>query len=244
VAVLAQIASNFANDYFDFMKKADTEERLGPERAVASGRITPRAMWRAACLTLGAACLCGLGVCLASGWELLAVGILVALCVPAYSAGPYPLAYRGLGDVCVLLFYGVVPVCFTHYALTSSFTWTSFLLSLAVGFLSVNILVVNNYRDYREDRQTGKRTTVVRFGLRFGRAFYFINGVLAILLAAPLVLRAGWWTLFPLAVFFLLFLHTFRQLTLREGRRLNATLGHTARNVFVYTLLLIALWFF
>ena len=103
-------------------------------------------------------------------------------CVLAYSAGPFPLAYNGLGDVCVVLFYGVVPVCFTYYVQALSFSLLAFLLSLAVGFLSANILIVNNYRDYAQDRAAGKRTTIVLFGRRFGRVAYFVNGLIALLL--------------------------------------------------------------
>ena len=102
VALLAQIASNFANDYFDFKKGADKEDRLGPERAVASGWITPKAMLWGTFITLGLSCLCGCFLFFFAGWELIGVGIAIAICVLAYSAGPFPLAYNGLGDVCVM----------------------------------------------------------------------------------------------------------------------------------------------
>lgn len=160
VALLAQIASNFANDYFDFKRGADGSDRLGPERAVAQGWITPKAMLKGTFLMLGLACLCGCGLLFFAGWELIPVGLAIALCVLAYSAGPFPLAYRGLGDICVLLFYGIIPVCFTYYVQTLTFSWLTLILSIAVGLLSVNILIVNNYRDYRQDKAAGKRTTM------------------------------------------------------------------------------------
>ncbi|MDR2118618.1 MAG: 1,4-dihydroxy-2-naphthoate polyprenyltransferase [Tannerellaceae bacterium] len=241
VALLAQIACNFANDYFDFKKGADTADRLGPERAVACGRIAPRTMLAATFITLGLACLCGLGLLFYADWWLLFVGIAIAVCALAYSAGPYPLAYHGLGDVCVLLFYGVVPVCFTYYVQALSFSVLSFWLSLSVGLLSVNILVVNNYRDYEQDRAAGKRTSIVYFGRRFGRLLYLANGISAIVFTLPLLLfpaNAQWIDLLYLA-FFLLFLSTWRELTRLQGRALNRTLGRTARNVFFYTILLI-----
>ena len=169
VALLAQIASNFANDYFDFKKGADREDRLGPERAVAQGWITPKAMLKATFLTLGLSCFCGCMLLFYAGWELIPVGIAIALCVLAYSAGPFPLAYNGLGDVCVVLFYGIIPVCFTYYVQALSFSLLSFLLSVSVGLLSTNILVVNNYRDYVQDKASHKRTTIVLFGRSFGR---------------------------------------------------------------------------
>lgn len=241
VALLAQIASNFANDYFDFKKGADTEDRLGPERAVASGRITPKAMLTGTFIALGLACLCGLGLLFFAGWKLIFVGILIVLAVLAYSAGPYPLAYNGLGDVCVLLFYGIIPVCFTYYVQALSFSLLSFLLSFAVGLLSVNILIVNNYRDYEQDKEANKRTSIVLFGRKFGSIFYLMNGILALLITLPLLIQSVWWIECLFAVFFVLFIKTWQELSRYQGRSLNKTLGSTSRNVLIYTLLLILL---
>ncbi|MDR1880087.1 MAG: 1,4-dihydroxy-2-naphthoate polyprenyltransferase [Tannerellaceae bacterium] len=238
VALLAQIASNFANDYFDFKKGADTEERLGPERAVASGWITPKAMLGGTFIALGLACLGGLFLCYLAGWELLFAGAAIALCVLAYSAGPFPLAYHGLGDVCVGVFYGVIPVCLTYYVQAAAFSPLSFPLSLALGFLSINILVVNNYRDCEQDRAAGKRTSIVRFGRAFGRWFYLANGVLAILFSLPLLLHTRWWILLLFVAFFSFFLSTWRALYRFQGRELNATLARSAGNVLLFTVLL------
>lgn len=238
VALFAQIASNLANDYFDFKKGADNEERLGPERAVAQGWISPKAMLIGTFVTLGLACLLGLILIQFADWRLLGVGIAIAICVLAYSAGPFPLAYNGMGDLCVLLFYGVIPVCFTYYIQTLHFSLLSFLLSLALGFLSVNILVVNNYRDYEQDKKAHKRTTIVLFGRRFGRVFYILNQCMAFLLVFPLLLDAPWWVLFLFAVLFTLCFYTTKELFTLEGRALNRTLGYTARNVFLFALVL------
>lgn len=237
VALLAQIASNFANDYFDFKKGADGADRLGPERAVAQGWIAPRAMLIGTFIALGVACFLGCFLILYGGWWLIGIGLAIALCVLAYSAGPFPLAYNGLGDVCVVLFYGVVPVCFTYYVQALSFSLLAFLLSLAVGFLSANILIVNNYRDYKQDKAAGKRTTIVLFGRGFGKIAYFVNGGLALLLVFPLLLTAPVWLIALFGLFFVLFLATWQELRRQEGRALNATLGHTARNVFLFSLL-------
>lgn len=234
VALFAQIASNFANDYFDFKKEADREDRLGPERAVAQGWITPKAMLAGTFVTLGLACLFGLLLISFADWRLIGVGVAIAVCVLAYSAGPFPLAYNGLGDVCVLLFYGVIPVCFTYYIQTLNFSLLSFLLSVALGLLSVNILVVNNYRDYEQDKAARKRTTVVLFGRRFGRVLYVLDECLAFLLVFPLLLDAPWWILFLFGILFALCFYTTRELFMLEGRALNRTLGHTARNVFLF----------
>lgn len=243
VALLAQIASNFANDYFDFKKGADKEDRLGPERAVAQGWITPVAMLKGTLITLVLACLCGSLLLFYAGWELIPVGIAIAVCVLAYSAGPFPLAYNGLGDVCVLLFYGVIPVCFTYYVQALSFSLLSFLLSIALGLLSINILVVNNYRDYEQDKAARKRTTIVLFGRGFGRVFYLLNGLVAFLLAMPLLFYADWWILFLFGGFFALFFVTWRELYTCQGKELNKTLAHTARNVFFFAVLLSLLLF-
>ena len=238
VALLAQVASNFANDYFDFKKGADRADRLGPARAVASGWIAPAAMLRATFLSLGLSCLFGCCLLYYGGWELIFVGLAIAACVLAYSAGPFPLAYNGLGDVCVVLFYGIVPVCFTYYVQALSFSALSFLLSLAVGLLSANILVVNNYRDYAQDKRSRKRTTVVIFGRRFGRVIYLANGVLALLITLPLLLGAPVWIVCLFGAFCALFVGTWLEMRQQEGRALNAVLGHTARNLFLFALLL------
>lgn len=239
VALLAQIASNYANDYFDYKKGADKEDRLGPDRAVASGWVTPKAMLKATLIALGLACVCGLGLLYLAGWKLIFVGVAIAACVLAYSAGPFPLAYNGLGDVCVLLFYGIIPVCFTYYVQALAFSMPSFILSIAVGLLSVNILLVNNYRDYKQDRAARKKTTVVLFGRPFGRWFYLFNGIAACLLALPFIIAVSNWLLVFPFMFFVLFVSTWRELTRYYGRGLNKTLGHTSRNVLLYTFMLI-----
>lgn len=238
VALFAQIASNFANDYFDFKQGADGADRLGPERAVAQGWIKPANMLKATLLTLFLACVFGCMLIYFAGWELIPVGIAIAIAVLAYSAGPYPLAYHGLGDVCVLLFYGIIPVCFTYYVQTLSFSLLSLLLSIALGLLSVNILIVNNYRDYDQDKAAGKRTSIVLFGRKFGKIAYLANGILAIGLILPFLLEASAPFLLLFALFFALFIKTWQDLSHREGRALNQVLGNTARNEFLFALLL------
>lgn len=240
VALLAQIASNFANDYFDFKNGADGSGRLGPARAVAQGWIEPAQMLRATIATLSLACLCGCGLLFFGGVELVFVGIAIAVCVIAYSAGPYPLAYHGLGDVCVLVFYGIIPVCFTYYVQADAFSLLAFLLSVAVGALSVNILVVNNYRDYRQDRDAGKRTTIVIFGRRFGRIIYLFNGILAMFLVIPLMFSASFLFHVLFALFFVIFMKTWLDVVLLSGRALNKVLGATALNVLLFSVLLSA----
>jgi 1,4-dihydroxy-2-naphthoate octaprenyltransferase len=238
VALLAQIASNFANDYFDFKKGADTAERLGPERAVAQGWITPKAMLTVTLITLGLACLCGLCLLFFARWELLFVGVAIALCVLAYSAGPFPLAYNGLGDVCVLLFYGIIPVCFTYYVQALAFTTLAFIISLAVGCLSINILLVNNYRDYEQDKKVNKRTTVVLFGRKFARIFYLVNLFIAIILGMCISYFYNIMFMPLLGAMSVLLIKTWKDMLKLEGRELNKILGQTARNLLLYSLFL------
>lgn len=237
VALSAQIASNFANDYFDYRKGADRADRLGPPRAVASGWITPHAMLYATIGALVLTCFFGCFLLYYGGWKLIWVGITIVLFALAYTAGPFPLAYNGLGDVCVLIFFGIVPVCFTYYVQAQTCTMEVFLLSLALGFLSVNILVVNNYRDYEQDKQSLKRTTIVLFGRKFGLIFYLLNCFLALAFAYPV------WAITPHKGFILFlcvatFFFTWYELISGTGVALNRTLGHTARNVFFYAVLL------
>lgn len=239
VAICAQIASNFANDYFDYKKGADRYDRLGPERAVASGWVTPRQMLYATALMLVLSCFFGCFLLFYAGWKLIWVGLGIVLFALAYTAGPFPLAYNGLGDLCVLVFFGIVPVCFTYYVQTLTFTPLVFSLSLALGFLSVNILVVNNYRDYEQDKKSGKRTTIVLFGRKFGEIFYLSNILLAALCTLPLEGRVHG-VLLGLLPFFV----TWKEMKTTTGVSLNRTLAHTARNVFVYAVFLSLLLFF
>ncbi|MFR7681223.1 MAG: 1,4-dihydroxy-2-naphthoate octaprenyltransferase [Bacteroides thetaiotaomicron] len=191
-ALLAQVASNMANDYFDYVKGSDKAGRVGPRRAVASGDIAPpsHAYGHILCFRGG---LCGrIGTCFFAGWQLIPIGVIIALFALAYMAGPYPLAYHGLGDVTVFLFlFGLVAVNMTYYVQALQFDADVFLLSIAMGLLSTNILLVNNYRDMEEDAAANKRTTVVLFGRRFALWWYFVNGVIAVLLLLPCLADFG-----------------------------------------------------
>lgn len=245
VAVLAQVAANLSNDYFDYKKGADTERRVGQRRAVASGWIAPRTMLTASLITLGLACLCGLGLLAYGDWRiLLPAGIAIALCVPAYTAGPYPLAYHGWGDACVLLFYGVVPVCLTYYVQAGAISSAAVWLSIALGLLSINILLVNNVRDREQDAAAGKRTTVVRFGRRFGTWLYLVCALLAVVCSWPVYLYRSAYTWLLFLIFLAFELITWHDLRRLRGSDLNRVLNLTARNIWIYTLLLISLLVF
>jgi 1,4-dihydroxy-2-naphthoate octaprenyltransferase len=239
-ALLAQIASNFSNDYFDFIKKTDNENRLGPARAVASGWIEPGKMLIGTVSTIGLACLFGLGLVYYGGWAMILVGFACVLALLAYTAGPWPLAYNGLGDLFVLVFFGIVAVVFSFYVQTLTFKPLVFVAGFIVGLPAVNILVLNNYRDRENDKACQKHTTIVIFGEAFGRWFYLLNGLAACLLCLLFIKESLWAALLPF-LYLLPHYKTWRKIcTIREGKALNNLLGETSRNLLIIGLLFTA----
>jgi len=205
-----QIGANFANDYYDYCKGADGPDRMGPARAVATGAISPAWMRMAAFCSLGLGFVLGLVLFQVSGggWLLLVVGVASVACALAYTSGPWPLAYLGLGDVFVILFFGFIAVSVTHFVQLSvaEVMWKQdtapWIPALAVGLVINNLLVVNNHRDADTDRRVGKLTIVARFGRSFGSAIYFLSIALATLLLPLLeVGLRGTLVLFPLGYF-------------------------------------------
>lgn len=237
-ALLAQIVSNFANEYYDFKKGADKKGRVGPRRAVTEGAISPQAMRNAAFATLAVACAVGCGLIPFGGWQLIPVGIAIAIFAVAYSAGPFPLSRNGLGDIAVLIFFGIVPVNLTFYVQSGYFNVFVFLASLTIGLLAVNVLLVNNYRDMEDDAESGKRTTVVVFGRKAAANGYLINGYMGMGLLMPLWCYYPMWIVCP-AVYLILHSATWIKLIKRNGAELNPLLGATARNMLIFALLLI-----
>ncbi len=187
-ALLVQIGTNFANDYLDGIKGTDTDARLGPRRAVAAGLVSASTMkWSAIGILAFAFCL-GLSLIHFGGWSLLAVGLSSVLCAWFYTGGPYPLAYNGMGDVFVVLFFGLIAVGCTYFVQALQITVDVLLLGLACGLIINNILVVNNYRDIEEDILASKRTLVVMMGRRFAQIQYLGSTVLA----ATILLVLAW----------------------------------------------------
>jgi len=237
-ALLVQIGTNFANDYYDFVRGADTAARVGPRRAVAAGLIAPAIMRRAMIATFGAAFLAGLGLMAWGGPWLLVIGVTSIACGMAYTGGPWPIAYHGLGDVFVFLFFGLVAVGGTYFVQAQRVTLDVVLAGVPVGLLAANILVVNNYRDAETDALAGKRTLVVRFGRAAARAQF--AGSLAVALAMPLVFVARGHEvacLLPLAVAPLAGRHLHRLGRSKEPGELIALLGATGRLLALYALL-------
>lgn len=238
-ALLAQTTSNYANEYYDYKNGSDKKGREGFRRGVTEGDITPAAMRRAMFATLALACAVGCCLIPFGGWQLIPVGMLIAVFALAYSGGPLPLSRIGLGDVAVLLFFGLVPVCLTYYLQTGTVTEEVVLGSLAIGLLGVNVLIVNNYRDCDDDMEAGKRTTVVRFGKKTAVAAYLVFGYAAVVLTAP-VWTAEWYFVVAPVAYIAMHHHTWRKIRRSKGSALNPLLGATARNMLVYTLLLTA----
>ena len=249
-AVLAQIVSNLANEYFDFKAGTDKKGRVGPRRGVTEGDFSPATLKRAMVGTLVATCAVGLSMLAVvdpgegyANWLLLVgVGVMVAVMAFAYSAGPYPLSYHALGEVAVMAFYGLVPVIFSYYVVAGDFHPYAVIAGIAIGLMGVNVLLVNNYRDVDDDREAGKRTSVVVAGRTLAAFAYLLNGLLALSVLGVLWLRLwmewGWWTMLPPAIYMALHLTSWHRLKQRTGAALNPILGATARNMLIFTILL------
>lgn len=234
-ATFMQIAANFINDLFDFLKKTDRDDRLGPERACQQGWITPRAMRWGIAATLAVACACGLCLLPYGGWMLVGIG---AACVVFAFLYTTLLSYCGFGDVLVWVFFGFVPVAGTYYVEAGSFCREVWLLSAACGLLIDTLLVLNNYRDREQDRLSGKRTLVVVLGERFGSLFYLLQGVAAYVLVAFMSFEGNLWLAILPMLYLLPHYLTWRKMTqIREGRALNRILGFTSRNMLTFALL-------
>jgi 1,4-dihydroxy-2-naphthoate polyprenyltransferase len=230
VALLLQVASNFANDVLDFKRGADTEHRLGPTRVTQSGLLTERQVQVATAVTLLLAMASGLYLVWRGGWPILILGVLAMISAVAYTGGPAPLAYLGLGEVFVFLFFGFAGVAGTAYVQTRELTWLALAASVPVGALVTNILVVNNLRDIATDRIAGKRTLAVRLGQSGTRWEYAVllgtAFVIPVLLSSSGEIGEFWWLpllVLPIAI------PLARDVWRNEGRALNPILGRTAR---------------
>lgn len=237
-ALLLQIGSNLANDVFDFKKGMDTKERTGPLRVTQAGLLSPRqvlaGMWTIFALAGGV----GLYLIWVGGWPILVVGILSILAAIAYTGGPFPLGYHGLGDVLVFIFFGPVATCGTYYVQAGYIGASAWWASVPMGFLITAILVVNNYRDLETDQKGGKRTLVVRLGPSVARGEYFLL-LTASLAVPPLMWLSGnysAWMLLPVLSLCLI-RPLVRDMKTKKGVPLNATLAGTARFSLVFALL-------
>lgn len=234
-AILMQVDANFVNDFFDYAQgNDDAETRLGPLRACTQGWVKIDSMKRAIASTTIAACITGLPLVYYGGLEMLLVGLLCVVFCFLYTTH---LSYMGMGDVLVLVFFGIVPVTVTYYVQLHTCTWQVFWASVACGLVIDGLLVVNNYRDRDNDSRDGKRTLVVKIGATAAEWLYLSLGVVAVLVGVVFWLSDH--VLAFVLPFLYLLLHVFTWLKMRRikyGRALNECLGETARNMLVYGL--------
>lgn len=237
-ALLLQVGANFANDVYDYEKGADTAERLGPTRAVQAGLITPAAMKRGMFLVFALALLLGAYLTTVAGPVILAIGLASIASAVAYTGGPYPLGYNGLGDLFVFVFFGLIAVAGTVFVQAGSVPPLALWCSVPVGALATAILVVNNLRDHEQDAKVGKRTLAVRWGARAVVLEYGL--LLALAYAVPLYLATsearGRLVLLPLLTLPLA-RRLWRAVATEQGRALNARLAGTAQLLLIYGVL-------
>lgn len=238
-AILAQIAANFGNEYYDFKNGIDRKGRAGFRRGVTEGEIDPQSMKRATFVVLALAAVVGCTMLFYGPWWLIIVGVLIMMFALAYSAGPYPLSHHGLGDLAVIIFFGIIPVTFTCFLQTGDRDGMNIIVptSLAVGLLAANVLIVNNYRDMEDDEAVGKRTTVVIFGRKFMSLTYLISGIAGMVVMLPVWVRLPVWALAVPVIYIALHLKVWLKLRQAEGAALNPLLGRTAVNLLVFSLL-------
>lgn len=238
-ALLLQLATNWINDYADFERGADGSDRLGPPRAAAQGWITPAALRRGAALALAAAGALGVGLSAVAGFELLIPGALALLGAWAYTAGPWPLGYHGLGDLAVFAFFGLFAVIGSAYVQTGGVEPLAVAAAVPVGALATLVLAINNLRDLPTDARVGKRTLAVRLGDAGARHYAVSLVVLAYLGLGGLLAAGGGWSValplasLPLAVALV------RRLRRDEGMALNPALGEAARLQLAFATLLV-----
>jgi 1,4-dihydroxy-2-naphthoate octaprenyltransferase len=237
-AVMIQIGTNLANDLFDFKKGVDTHTRLGPTRVTSAGLLTPGEVEIGMWVVFGLAAASGLYVIVAGGWPILVIGVASILAGIAYTAGPFPLGYNGLGDLAVFIFFGLVAVMGTYYAQARAMTLDAGLAAVPVGVLTTAILVVNNVRDADTDREAGKRTVAVLLGRGAARAEYAVLLILAyaVPLALWLLRGASAWALLPLLTLPVA-VPLARVVLTTEGPALNRALVGTAQLLAFYGVL-------
>ncbi|MBO4850597.1 MAG: 1,4-dihydroxy-2-naphthoate octaprenyltransferase [Prevotella sp.] len=234
-ALVMQVDANFINDYFDFKKGVDDEQRLGPKRACAQGWVTLGAMSKAILFTTAMACLIGLPLVAYGGWAMVAVGVACVLFCFLYTTH---LSYLGMGDLLVLVFFGLVPVCATYYLQRGVVTMEVVVEAVACGLVIDTLLVVNNYRDRENDRRKGKVTLVVRIGEKAAEWLFLALGVTACLMGTAFLAGGHPWAfILPLGYLGLHISTWKRMVAINNGRQLNDILGENARNMTAYGIL-------
>lgn len=238
-AIFIQIGTNFANDYYDFVKGADTEDRTGPVRATAAGLVSPGEMKKAFIITFGMAIVLGLFLVLKGGVPILVIGVASVICGLLYTAGPFPIGYLGLGELFVLVFFGPVAVGGTYYLQRGNVTGEVLIAGLAPGLLATAILTVNNLRDISTDKAAGKKTLIVRFGYKFGVAEYLFCVIGACLIPVYICVSCSWHC--PCMISLLTFIAAWRPIktvcSKPTPEQFNKVLAQTAVLLIIYCVL-------
>lgn len=232
-AFIMQIDANFINDFYDFTKGTDdTETRLGPRRACAQGWIKLSSMKHAIASTTCLACLVGLPLLFFGGLEMLAIGLLCVVFCFLYTTH---LSYWGFGDILVIMFFGIIPVCISYYIHLHTCTWEVFVASIACGLVIDGLLIVNNYRDRDTDKEAGKKTIIVRFGAKLGSILYLAIGFIACALGVVFLLNNHSLAFILPGIYLAFHIMTYSKMVkINKGKALNMCLGETARNIFIY----------
>ncbi len=233
-AFVMQIDANFVNDYFDFKSGKDDESRLGPPRACQMGWIDVKAMRLGILATTAVACAIGLPLAFIAGWQMVVVGVLCVLFCFLYTTF---MAQHAMGDVLVLVFFGLIPVGATYYIQTGNTPPHLFVVAIACGLVVDTLLVVNNYRDIHNDKRAGKNTLIVAIGEKWGRVLYLWLGIIACMAGSVFSIEGNIWPFVLPFVYLMLHVKAYRHMvSIGEGRELNVVLAETARNMFVYGL--------
>ncbi len=233
-AVLIQIGTNLANDYFDFKKGADTHERLGPLRVTQAGLLSETAVRNAMIGTFALSAVVGSYLVAVGGWPIAVIGVLSILSGVAYTGGPFPLGYNGLGDVFVFIFFGIVAVTGTYWVQALTWSNVALLSAVPVGLLSVAILIVNNYRDIDTDVKAGKRTLAVRMGRKPTQVQYGVTLLVAYCVPVfQYITGYSEWILLPLLTIPIAIIRI-REFLTRSGKDLNPVLENTAKLLVIF----------
>ncbi len=243
--LLIQIGTNFANDYFDYVKGADQASRVGPTRVTQAGLVDPVQMRIAITLVFTLAFLIGIYLVSRGGWPVVIIGLVSLLLGILYTGGPFPLAYYGLSDMPAFLFFGPIAAATTYYVQALKWSDLSILVGCAAGFFSLAFLSINNLRDIEEDRKAGKRTLVALLGQRFGQWQYITSITLATLSPLPVLMveRERIYVLIAALTFFMAIFAIRKTLNYRDPRELIVLLGMTAKLQWVFTVAFGIGWF-
>ena len=241
-AVMAQITSNLVNDYADFKTGSDNENSMGKDRKLVTGEITPKQMLIAITISAILCLLVGLPLIFWGGWILLPFGLLIIAAAFCYSLGPLPLSYKALGDVAVILFFGIIPVTFTYFILTKKITLEIVSAGFAMGLVVDELLIVNNVRDVEEDKLHNKITTAVLFGKEFMMKVFLLNPLIACALGFYFLKDVCDYRVWAIAIIPMIIYSINLYIKLRkfEGKQLNALLGKASFEAILFAVMVVA----